>query len=232
MYIVLQKIVKLRPEKSSLKLIVSMLIIPFFMLARLFLVEVCLLPFKVVHTSIEDANQPGSDLSAIYPRDLFSKTANQFRRREIGQTPLRRIYKGENSLFNFNPSKKNITTAVNTFMLKPKVRIAVNIYEKYSLQFADEMILKPGAMVNSKSHHVHLQIPLNKCGSLILNGNLTSANNEEKLYTRVEAKKGDINFYNITFNPDRLDSLTKLSMISPVNVISSEQFIEIDTLPL
>jgi hypothetical protein len=107
MHTVLQKIVKLKSGKSSLKLIVSMLIIPFFILARLFLVEVCLLPFRVVHTSIEDANQPGSDLSAIYPKDLFSKTANQFRQRDIGQTPLRRIYKEEDSLFNFNPFKKH-----------------------------------------------------------------------------------------------------------------------------
>jgi hypothetical protein len=232
MYIVLQKIVKLRSGKSSLKLIISMLIIPFFVLARLFLVEVCLLPFKVVHTSIEDANQPGSDLSAIYPRDLFSKTANQFRQRDIGQTPLKRIYKGENSLFNFNPYKKNITTTVNTFMLKPRVETMVEIYEKYSSQFVHEMILKSGTMINNKSHHVHLQIPLNKCGGFILNGNLTSANNEGNLYIRVEAKKGDINFYNIPFNPNRLDLLTKRSIISPLSVISSEQFIEIGTSPL
>jgi hypothetical protein len=84
-------------------------------------------------------------------------------------------------------------------------------------------------MINNKSHHVHVQIPLNRYWSLILNGNLTSANNEEKLYARAEEEKGDINFYIVPFNPDRLNFLAKLSIISPVNVISSKQFTEVGT---
>lgn len=111
-YVSLQRITNMRLSKYNVLTLLLIFIVVMDTFFLVFVIEICLGPLKVVQLSAFDTDRTGGALllNGIY--ESLLRTIQGFIHREIGGIPGKRIYKGDNSLFNFNPSRKHFLMAI------------------------------------------------------------------------------------------------------------------------
>ena len=157
MYILLQKLTTFWSGKYTSRTLIITTALSLLVIVRVFFMEICLRPFKVLHISVRDTEEQFSNLSRDNLKRLLTHTASVFEYTEIGLIPGKRIYKGDNSLFNFNPHKiRDPIALIHDIRTASQTRNFIYDYDRYMKYISSGIQIEYGAKVGDKFNHLHV----------------------------------------------------------------------------
>lgn len=189
----------------------------------IFVIEISLGPFKIIQSSLADTVVIAGTFLHKGVHESLARTIQGFRFREIHRIPGKRIYKNENSLFNFNPPKKHYLEKINYKLSSaPETSKYITDNNRFIEELSSGCDFLYGSIGDSRVNHGHFVWELNKNDSL--NANLTAASNKYKLISILNKNECDANFPLLQFNIVGGGFGGKSTILSPVNLIQMSNF--------
>ena len=229
-YVSLQRITNMWLGKYNVLTLLLIFIVVMSTFFLVFVIEICLGPLRIFQLSAFDTDRTGGTLLLNGIHESLLRTIQGFIHREIEEIPGKRIYKDNNSLFNFNPSHKHSLMDIrHRFSSMSEVKNYIESLTTGVDQFVEYCDLFYAGVGNSRLKHVHLTWPV--ANNTFLNTNLTSAENEDNLVNILGGKMCDTNFSFLKLNLIKKDLTTKPTILSPVNLIQMGYFKTVDENP-
>ena len=198
-YVSLQRITNTWLGKYNMVTLLVIFIIIMGILFLIFVIEISLGPFKIIQSSLADTVVIAGTFLHKGVHESLARTIQGFRFREIHRIPGKRIYKNENSLFNFNPHKKHYLEKINYKLSSaPETSKYITDNNRFIEELSSGCDFLYGSIGDSRVNHGHFVWELNKNDSL--NANLTAASNKYKLISILNKNECDANFPLLQFN--------------------------------